>query len=216
MEYKQFELLIDDDNQQEGCFKGYGSIFGNVDCYGDVVEKGAFISSLEEYAQKNKKIPILWQHDPSDPIGFCSACEDEKGLLMDARLLVDDVKKAKEARALIKNRVISGLSIGYSVKNNGAFFDAEGLRHLTDLKLYEISIVTFPANEEATVDSVKTELTIRDAEHALIDKGFSRKRAKEILSKGYNSAVRDATTGNLRDAESAIKSINNILDIFNR
>lgn len=122
--------------------EGYASLFGKSDQGGDVVAKGAYQSSLAFLAAKGRSVKMLWQHDPAQPIGIWDEVrEDEKGLYVKGRLL-DDVKKGREAAALIKAGAIDGLSIGYRTKK--AAKDDKGQRLLTELELWEVSLVTFP------------------------------------------------------------------------
>jgi hypothetical protein len=196
--------------QDKGIVEGYGSVFGNIDSSGDIVEKGAFKRLFNK-----KTYPMLWQHNREQPIGVWEEFyEDEKGLRVKGRLLIDDIPLAKEAYALLKNNVINGLSIGY-YPNHG-FYDTENNYHIDDLELYEVSLVTFPANYKATIIEVKSDLTIRDAEKALVSVGFSHKVAKEILAKGFKTAtVRDEQTEVQRDVDKEILSmLNSIKNIF--
>lgn len=135
---------------EEGSFEGYGSIFGNLDSYGDVVTKGAFLKSIKE---KGNKIKLLWQHKSDQPIGVWESIEeDEKGLKMKGRLLLS-VQQGREAWELLKAGALSGLSIGYqTVKEDYK----DGIRYLKEIRLLETSIVTFPANTEANVTTVKS------------------------------------------------------------
>ena len=133
---------------------------------------------------------MLWQHNTDQPIGIWEECsEDEHGLFLKGRLLVDDVQQAKEAYALYKNGIINGLSIGFMCNScTWEERDRDFIRHLTEIKLFEVSLVTFPCNEKAIVTDVKSaDLTIRSAEKALLDCGFSHKQAKTILSKGFKA-----------------------------
>lgn len=209
-EQKNFNFEFSVAEDEPGTITGYGSVFGNVDSWGDIVEKGAFIKSLG-----NRVIPVLWQHNTDEPIGvWTEITEDDYGLKMKGRLLIDDVQKAKEAYALIKSGAINGLSIGYTVKDY-SLNKTENQRLLKDIELYEVSLVTFPANEKAIVTSVKSELTIRDAERALTDAGFSQKRAKSILAKGFKSAIdRDDQTEQCDAEIKTLESIRRLLDIF--
>ncbi len=156
----------------------------------DVIEKGAFSKCLTE----KQTYPMLWQHNTDQPIGIWEECsEDEHGLLLKGRLLVDDVQQAKEAYALYKNGIINGLSIGFMCNScTWEERDRDFIRHLTEIKLFEVSLVTFPCNEKAIVTDVKSaDLTIRSAEKALLDCGFSHKQAKTILSKGFKNELSD-------------------------
>lgn len=136
----------------DGTFEGYASVFNNVDSQRDRVHKGAFASSIKA---GNKAVPLLWQHEWEKPIGvITSLFEDARGLYMKAKLLLE-VQQAREAYALLKEGVVRGLSIGYSVKRSRRNPDT-GVRELLDLNLWEISLVTMPANEAANVTVVKS------------------------------------------------------------
>jgi HK97 family phage prohead protease len=132
---------------------------------------------------------MLWQHDSRQPIGvYDEIKEDDNGLFVKGRLLVNDIEKAKEAYALIKAGAISGLSIGYTIK--GSEKGKEGHLYLKELALWEISIVTFPANEQANVNSVKAKEidTIRKFENFLREEGgFSASQAKRLAVQGFKS-----------------------------
>jgi HK97 family phage prohead protease len=135
---------------ENGYFTGYASVFDHVDRQQDVILAGAF----EQASGKPQSIKLLWQHDPTQPIGKVEyAEEDDYGLYVEARLLLD-VQKGREAYSLLKNNAISGLSIGYNVKDSIYDYDT-GLRLIRKIELYEISLVTFPANEMAQVVGVK-------------------------------------------------------------
>ncbi|OOS04365.1 prohead peptidase. Unknown type peptidase. MEROPS family U35 [Moraxella cuniculi DSM 21768] len=147
----------------DGTFAGYCNVFDVVDSYDEIVRKGAFATSLADWQAKGKMPPVLWQHDHAQPIGiWTKLVEDDKGLYGEAKLLIDDVPKAREAYALIKAGVIDGLSIGYRVSKYA--YNDDGTTDLLELKLREVSIVTVPANEPSTISSVKAH---NDAKHAL-------------------------------------------------
>ena len=129
--------------------EGYASLFGLQDQGGDVVERGAYGASLERTAAAGRRVKMLWQHDPAQPIGVWEAvAEDERGLKVKGRLL-PDVAKAREAAALIAAGAIDGLSIGYRTVK--AIKDKDGRRRLEELDLWEVSLVTFPMLPEARV-----------------------------------------------------------------
>jgi len=136
---------------ETGEFEGYGSVFGVVDLGLDVVERGAFAKTLQE----RPKIKLLWQHDQHQPIGvFTEAYEDEHGLYMKGQLNLE-VRQGREAYALLKQGAMDGMSIGYqTVKYRHD--EESGIRYITELKLWETSLVTFPMNEVAQVSAVKS------------------------------------------------------------
>lgn len=147
-ETKSFALKLDGPPDDEGRFTGYAAVFGNVDQGNDLIESGAFTKTLQE----TPEVPILWAHDPDQPIGVsASMIEDGKGLRVEGQLAME-VQRAREVHALMKMGAIKGLSIGYrTVKRS--FKGA--VRHLEELKLGEFSPVVFPMNQLAGVDGVK-------------------------------------------------------------
>ena len=136
---------------EDGTFAGYASVFSVVDSQRDAVQPGAFRESLKS---RREPVQLLWQHQWESPIGTIEALfEDARGLFVKGRLLLE-VARAREAYALLKAGVIRGLSIGYSVKR--AKRDPQtGVRQLMAVDLWEISLVTIPANEAAQVTVVK-------------------------------------------------------------
>ena len=196
----------------DGLFSGYASVFDNVDSYGDIVRKGAFVESIGEWEAKGKMPPILWNHDPSDPIGvYTKMQEDDKGLFVEGRLLIDDVPRAKQTHALMKAGVIDGLSIGYRVKEYLYNVDEE-VTDLIKLSLREVSIVTFPANPETRIEAVKSRLdagelpTLSEFEKFLREAGFSKSQATAIAGHGLRKL--------LSDSAPEAKSIRNALNIL--
>jgi HK97 family phage prohead protease len=129
--------------------EGYASLFGDPDRGGDVVAPGAFAASLQRMANEGRRVRMLWQHDPAQPIGvWDEAREDARGLWVKGRLL-DGVARAREAAALIEAGALDGLSIGYRTLR--AVKTDKGHRLLTELELWEVSLVTFPMLPSARV-----------------------------------------------------------------
>lgn len=175
----------------DGRFSGYGSVFGVVDSYAEVVAKGAFAESLGEIAATGRTLPALWNHNSNEPIGgYSELAEDDHGLRVDGFLLREEVTRAREVHALMKAGVISGLSIGYYVRES-SYDEKTGIRTLKKIDLVEVSPVTFPANDEARIDTIKSKLahgtfpTIREFEALLREQGFSKSQAARIASAGY-------------------------------
>lgn len=132
-----------------GVLRGFASTYNNVDRDGDVVLPGAFAKTLRE---SNGKVPILWQHDQREPVGVAELTDDPgRGLLLKGQLDLD-VEIGRRAYSALKKRIVGGLSIGYQTVRSTM---KNGVRQLAELKLYEVSIVTIPANAEAIVTSVK-------------------------------------------------------------
>jgi len=128
---------------------GYASVFDATDQGGDVVVAGAYAKSLARLAGTGRSIKMLWQHDPAQPIGIWDVVrEDKHGLWVEGRLLTD-VARGKEAAALIEAGAIDGLSIGYRTVR--AAKNDKGQRLLSELELWEVSLVTFPMLPDARV-----------------------------------------------------------------
>ena len=136
---------------QDATIAGYASLFGETDQGGDVVLPGAYKASLERLAKAGTRVKLLWQHDPAQPIGVWDEVrEDTKGLYVKGRLLTE-TQKGREAAALIEAGAIDGLSIGY--RTIKADRDGKGQRQLSQLELWEVSLVTFPMLPEARIGS---------------------------------------------------------------
>ncbi len=133
----------------EAGIEGYASVFGITDQGGDVVMPGAYAEGLKRLAAAGGKVRMLWQHDPACPIGIWEEIrEDDRGLWVKGRLLTE-VAQAREAAALIRAGAIDGLSIGY--RTISAERDSKGRRCLTEVDLWEVSLVTFPMLPDAKV-----------------------------------------------------------------
>jgi HK97 family phage prohead protease len=135
-----------------GCeIAGYASLFGSCDQGGDIVEKGAYAASLKRLDASQRRVRMLWQHDPTEPIGIWDEVrEDQRGLFVKGRLLME-VARAREAAALIEAGAIDGLSIGYRTLR--ATKDGQGRRLLSEVELWEVSLVTFPMLPEARISA---------------------------------------------------------------
>ena len=140
---------------ETGEFEGYASVFNIVDGVGDRVAPGAFAKSLAACAREGRLPPLLWQHEEDKPIGaWREMREDSRGLFVRGALFLRDIPRAAEAHKLLKEKALSGLSIGYrAVKSRTE--PATGVRVLTEVELMEVSLVTFPANAAARVTGVK-------------------------------------------------------------
>ena len=188
--------------EADGFFSGYGSVFNVVDSYNEIVAPGAFTESLKERATTGRKLPVLWQHRGDKPLGvYEKAEEDETGLYLEGRLLVNEVAQAREAQALMKAGALTGLSIGYYVQAD-TFDEKTRIRTLLKLALEETSIVTFPANDEARIDSVKSriargeELSLPEFESFLREAGgFSKSQAAAIAGRGYKHLLERSESG---------------------
>lgn len=170
----------------DGTFVGYGSVFGNVDSYLEVVAPGAFTQSLADLAAKKRQPAMLWQHRAGEPIGvYTRVTEDAHGLLVNGKLAMKTMRGA-EAHELMKMGAISGLSIGFMTRED-SYDKLTGIRTLKRVDLWEVSLVTFPANDEARVSAVKqieAAQTLADIEGYLREAGgLSRSAALAVIAR---------------------------------
>jgi len=211
-ELKAVETVTQDDGVTVGVFEGLASTFGNRDMVGDLVEPGAFTGALTRPAA----VKMLWQHDARAPIGVWEEVrETAAGLEVKGRLVLE-VQQAREALALLKAGAVDALSIGFSVRHGGAEFDRErSLRRIKAVELWEISVVTFPANPKARVERIKaldsgaSLPTEREFERLLMrDAGLSRSQARTVLTAGYKALLttRDAG-GGLDELVASVKRV---------
>lgn len=179
---------------EDGCFSGYASLFGKTDLGRDMVMPGAFARSLTDRGVAG--IKMLYQHDPSEPIGqWQEVREDDRGLFVRGCLMTD-IARAREVLSLMRGGVLDGLSIGFKTRQ-GKTDPRSGIRRLYDVDLWEISIVTFPMLPEARVEAVKMKHgvmdgvarpTLREFERWLTrDAGFSRSDARTIIRSGFTN-----------------------------
>ena len=130
--------------------KGYASVFNVVDYHGDVIIKGAFASSILRHFSGHT-IKFLWQHKHVSPIGIIDNLkEDNVGLYVECSINAG-VLKGYEIISLVKQGAIDSFSIGFNVKDSR--LNKNGCREILDIDLWEISVVTFPANCYARINT---------------------------------------------------------------
>ena len=136
----------------DGTVEGYASLFGEIDQARDMVMPGAFTATLRQ--RSVRRTPMLFQHDPSEPIGiWLELREDLRGLYARGRL-IPEVVRARELLALLRAGGSDGLSIGFRTVK-GRVDPKTRIRKLEAIDLWEISIVTFPLLPGARVRAVK-------------------------------------------------------------
>lgn len=156
MERKTIKFEVKDIDEETGIIEGYGATFSKTpDSYGDVIDAGAFTKTLKE---DDGTIVSLFNHNINEPIGLPELTQDKTGL--HARIkLVKGVQRAEEVLMLAKAGVIKRMSIGYdTIKSDFV----QGIRHLKEVKLYDVSPVVFAANREAEIVSVKSATSFDD------------------------------------------------------
>lgn len=145
----RFELKAVDGEART--FEGYASVFGHVDSYRDVIEKGAFTKTLSEFG---RRVKVLYQHDRMLPIGKPIEMEEDlKGLRVKAK--VSETSVGKDVLILLGDGVVDELSIGYTPIKDTYDRDKD-IRYLHEVKLWEFSPVTWAANDLATITGVKS------------------------------------------------------------
>lgn len=201
---KQLDLsdveLKFDDHSEAGTFSGYATKFNSVDLVGDTILPGAFTKALENIGT----LPIFFNHNSYDvPIGkYTKVEQNARGLKVEGQLILD-IPKAQDVYSAMKAGVVSGLSIGFSINDDGyeEKEDRSGLIIKEIAKLREISICTYPCEPKAQITAVKSEdveqmKTVRDFEKFLRDSGFSKSVALAIVSRAKQVFADD-----LRDSE---------------
>lgn len=200
MDRREIEVKFASD--KIGAFSGYGAVFGNVDSYGDVIEKGAFKETLRAWEERGKFPPMLLQHgggflggaDDMLPVGKWTLMEENsKGLKVEGELFALGTERGQYLYEGLKSGALDGLSIGYqTIKFRNGAKAGEPRRYLEQVNLLETSIVTFPANDKARIGAVKAAeriKTIREFEDFLRDAGgFSRAAAKAIAAGGFKAS----------------------------
>jgi HK97 family phage prohead protease len=167
-----------------GMFEGYASVFGVQDSDGDVIMKGAFKNTIAKSKETGRMPKMLLQHDIRNLVGkYTDIQEDENGLFVKGRIIME-TQQGRETFALLKEGILDAMSVGFNIPPGGAFGMNHGLM-IEEVDLMEISLVTFGANPEAMITSVKS---IKDFERLLRDAGYSRKEATAIASHGYKAA----------------------------
>jgi uncharacterized protein len=135
---------------EDGTFEGLAAVYGNTDLQGDVIAPGAFTRTLADHGNQ---VPLLWQHNMAAPIGKATLTDTPAGLAVKGKLALG-VSVARDAYESLKAGILSGLSIGFDTIRATP---ENGKRVLKELRLFEISLVTFAANPEAMVTAVKAD-----------------------------------------------------------
>ena len=170
---------------ETGSFEGLASVYGNIDLGGDIVMPGAF---KEFVKTRDGSIRILDSHNTRAPIGKGTVIDSHMGLVLKGTLNLK-VSRSRDVHELMKDGIIDGLSIGFDILPNGSEIrEADNVRLLKELRLWEISTTVFPMNPMATISAVKNfqQITnIREYENFLREVGgFSKEQAK-ILARSF-------------------------------
>jgi uncharacterized protein len=176
MERKFFHQRIQAKNDGSGyTFVGMANVANFRDVQDDVTMPGAFASDLRE---RGSVRPLLWNHDPNNPIGKVTLADTAKGLTVIEGKLTRGVQRAEELRALLLDKVIDSMSVGYDAlvakKGKG------GVRELHECKLWEVSLVLWPANVLSRVTEVRNDpRALAALSHAMRGMRLSIQSAKD-------------------------------------
>ncbi len=183
-------------NLEDKSFEGYASTFGNEDLVGDIMEEGCYRKTLAERGPMGSNdIKILWEHH--SPFGMpIKMYEDYHGLYVVGK--ASDTQENKDRLVYMRDGVVKSMSVGFRIPEGKSWFEDDGwIRHIQEVKLYEFSPVTFPANEQAVVTNVA-----KHHEMAMLVKSIGKdkilKRATEI------------ETVNVRDLDAAISALTDV------
>jgi HK97 family phage prohead protease len=214
---QRFEVKFDAAavDEKTGTFEGYGAVFGNVDAYGDVIQKGAFKTTLKDWKKAKSLPPMLVQHGgwmmtdmDALPVGKWEEMdEDDTGLRVKGRLINLDTERGKNIYGAMREGVLDGMSIGYCAKDfTYGTKPEEPRRTLKAVDLVEVSVVTFPANGRARVDAVKAEgLSRRELERRLTqDAELPRSVARQLMAGGFEAIKAMQDAGSWRDEVAAL------------
>lgn len=178
-------LRLDLKADGSGRIAGYGAVFGNVDVFNERVLPGAFTKSLAEHKARGSLIKMLWQHRVDAPIGHWDrAAEDSKGLYVEGKINLATTA-GRDAYEHVKAGDVDTLSIGYREKQTQQ--NSDGVRDLIELDVYEVSPVTFAANREAVISTVKAAKSQSELIDMLRAGGLSRQAAKLVAAGGWKA-----------------------------
>lgn len=193
-----------DDSSNVGEFSGYASVWGSVDLGGDMIERGAYTKTLDEWHNKGQLPQLLYYHNDQIIIGdWLEMREDDKGLFVKGRLWVKGdlrIESAVMAYNVLRGTSVKGLSIGYRARDYEIQEQIDGsqIRLLKEIELFEVSIAPYSMEPKAKVHAVKSLtdedgqiLTKREVEKVLRDAKLSRRQAKAFIGGGYDALVRD-------------------------
>lgn len=172
-----------------GTVRGMASPFlGDPDSHGDVIAPGAFRKSITDPS----RIPMLWSHDLTRPVGRWTRIEETPaGLMVEGKLNLETAA-GREAYEHIRHKDATGISIGYRIGAGGAEKLRHGGRLLKDIALHEISFVTIPSAMSARVLEVKTFANPAELKAALRSIGLAKSAAEKITRGGWAALANDA------------------------
>jgi len=205
-------------NGDTGTFEGYGSVFNITDKGGDIVVPGAFAETLAEAKAAGRLPAMLWQHNQREPIGVYTEMEEDSVGLKVKGMLALKTARGAEAYELMKMGALSGLSIGYRVRDD-SWDRVTGVRTIKKADLVELSLVTFPMNDASRVSAVKAieELeSLSEIERHLRDAcGMSKSEATALVSR-MKSVIGRGDPGEDAELLRAQRAAQSVLESFGK
>lgn len=202
-EYKTLSFRADEYDEEQGVFSGYAAVCGNVDSGGDIIEPGAFTKTIAEGWERVKILAL--HNDCWLPIGRpIELREDSNGLFIKAK--ISDTSMGRDIKVLLKDGVLNELSIGY----DPVVFDYDsetGIRHLREVKLWEVSVVTWAMNQEAVITDYKQAQEVAGRAGAIVDEATAEIKAGRKISGARLKALEDASAS----MKAATKALDNII-----
>lgn len=208
---KDFRVSLKDAGEGEGGeepqvarFEGYAATFDREpDSYGDVIAKGAFADTLKEHEDSGRKVPLLFGHvmdDPDYALGTVEAAEDDRGLKVDGTIYLD-TPKGQTVYKMLKRGQVDRMSFAYDVLDDGTVELDDGTKahELRRLDLFECSIVTVPANENAAITDVK---------ESNVQKKIGRRNSK--ADEDTINSIKDAISGVLDELQKVSDSLDKL------
>ncbi len=153
LKFKGFKIdNITQDESNQLIVSGWAAIFGNIDSYGDIIQPGAFTKTLQE---RKGRIAFCYQHELDEPVGKILLLEErDKGLWIEVMISAAE----EDIQTKIREGILQEMSIGYcTLKSNQGIENEQPINYLTEIKLYEVSLVTIAANPLATIEELKSE-----------------------------------------------------------
>ena len=226
MKFKSFKTTVEE--KDGGAVRAYASTFDREpDAYGDIVAPGAFDKTIENWKASGKPIPLLWGHDTDDPFSNIGAAvdygTDERGLWFDAEFDADN-EKAQYVRKLVKEGRVFQCSFAYAVNDYAPVELENGVKanELRELDLFEISIVQIPANQNATVEEVKSDgvIELKPRIEGLTDEQREEftKAVAEATHNGLEIGLKAGRRNSAKDADelrNIASAANQILEAVN-
>ena len=168
MKYKTLELKANEVGGISGFFSTYDK---TPDSYGDIIEPGAFTETFKKREESGHPFPLCWNHDFSAVIGAVDSIEDrEKGPYIEAHFL--DTQLAQDVRKMLQSGAVYQFSFAYDVLDYRRPTEEEEksgvINVLTKVDVFEISVVTVPANQNAVATEVKSGRRNRKADEEII------------------------------------------------